>query len=201
MNTKYSKSKVDQSVREFNDYVKYVSNSDYSTFDSNFGTFMNYCENDEIMSLVCNQLKYDNAIFDKWWFDNHLNEIPGQIGSRKFNTPPDKNEKVALLYQICLKVNNVNDVFSFCLNFTKCDPHEAIDYFNKNIIEPMADIIKNKLTEIMSKHEAELGNKDYTPKEVLLVYMDYSTNVNGNVDIKGDGAVGEGAKIEKKSII
>lgn len=64
MQEKYEKNKVAISFRKFNDYASDVLNSDYSTFDSNLEIFIDHCENDEIMSIVCNQLNYDNTILE-----------------------------------------------------------------------------------------------------------------------------------------
>jgi hypothetical protein len=201
MSEKYNKNEVELSFRKFNDYADDVLESDYSTFESNLEIFIDHCENDKIMSIICNQLKYNSTIFDNWWSENSMSE-PGCFGGKQFKRPVNEKERDALLFQICLKINKKElTTFSFCLNFGGYDLNESVYYFNKNVVKPMVRSMEYKLTEITSKATTEQGNKEYILKEALFVYNDYSTNINGNVDIKGDGAVGEGAKIKKKSIV
>ena len=66
---------------------------------------------------------------------------------------------------------------------------------------PMARSLKYELDGIMSKSIIEQGNEGYIPKEALVIYLDYSTTVNGDVNAKGNVAIGEGASIETKKLI
>lgn len=201
MQEKYDRNKVDRSFTKFKEYANDVLNSEYSTFDSNFEIFIDHCENDEIMSIICNQLKYDNTILEEWWSENNLNGFLSQLGSRKLKLPINESKRISLFYQICLKVNKQEiDLLSFCINFTNCNPDGAIVYFNKNIVMPTIRSIKYKLDEITSEDAEKRGDNRYIPINVFYVYHNLSTNVNGNIDIGGDSAIGEGAKIEKKSL-
>lgn len=200
MQEKYDLYDVDNSFTKFDDLVSDLMNSDYSTFDSNLRAFLNHCENDEIMSIVCNQLECDNTVLERWWSGNDLNTAVSHVGSRKLNPPIDDKQKDALYYQICLKMSKEEDeVFGFCINYTNCSPDGAIFYFNKNIVYPLVRSMKRKLNEIKSKGTIQQGDKRYILVQNFYVYQNFSTTINGDVNTKGDVAIGEGASIEKKS--
>lgn len=202
MEEKYERKKVELSFRRFNDFADDVLSSEYNTFDSYLNIFINHCENNEIMSIICSQLKYDMSILDKWWSENDMGGFLGQTGGKKLNLPIDENNRDALLYQICLKVNTREiDLLSFCIRFTNCSPDEAVYFFNKIVLRPMVRSINYKLEEIMYDIETDLRNERYIPITVFNVYQDFSTTVNGDVNTEGDSAIGKGASIEKKKLI
>ena len=202
MHEKYDRNNVRSSFVKFDEYADDVLSSEYSTFDSNFEIFIDHCENDEIMSIICNQLKCDNTIFDQWWSENDMDGFISQLGSKKFNRPVDENKRIALYFQLCLKVNKQEiQLIGFCQDFTNCSPDGAIDYFNKNVVKPMVRSIKHKLDEIMSEATSERGDYRYIPINVFYVYQDFSTTVDSDVNTKGDAAIGKGASIETKKLI
>lgn len=199
---KFDKKRVELSFRRFNDFASDVLSSEYSTFDSYLNIFINHCENDEIMSIICHQLKYDNTVFDEWWSESDLGEIIHQVGSTKLNLPINEKQRDALLYQICLEVNKgETEFFSVYYDFNNCSPDEAVLNFIKIFVRGMVRSIGYKLEEIMYEAERELEDDRYIPVRVFYVYQDFSTTINGDVNTKGDAAIGEGASIEKKSII
>lgn len=200
MQEKFDRKKVESSFRRFDDFASDVLNSEHSTFDSNLSILLNHCENDEIMSIICNQLKYDMTIFDKWLSENMTGTFHSP-GGRKFNPPLDEKERDALLYQICLKVINKEiDYRQFCTNFTS-KTHGLLPFFNKVIVRPIVRSIGYKLEEIIYDIETDFENERCIPIKVFYVYQDFSTTVNGDVNTKGDAAIGEGASIEKKKLI
>jgi hypothetical protein len=52
----------------------------------------------------------------------------------------------------------------------------------------------------MSEGTEEVDNR-YILIQKFYVYQNFSTTVNGDVNTKGDAAIGKGASIEKKSFI
>ena len=74
------------------------------------------------MSIISNQLKYENAIFNEWWSKNKYGSMLSILASKKLTLPVEEKNRVIIYYQLCLKIkNNEIDVISFCLNFTNCD--------------------------------------------------------------------------------
>lgn len=200
MQEKYDVNDVEDSFTKFDYLVSDLLDSEYNTFDANLRRFINHCENDEIMSIVCNQLKYDNTIFEKWWFENQLNTLPHAPGGRKLNPPIDDKEMDSLYYQLCLKINNKEiDVRIFCINFTS-NTSASIPFFNKVIVYPLVRSMKYKLNKIKSKI-IQQGDKQYIFVQNFYVYQNFGTNINGGVITEGDAAIGGDASIEKKSII
>lgn len=188
---------VMSSFRTFIENANHVSSSDRSTFDTSLSIFIHWCENDEIVSDIFNQLKSDNSIFDDWWSENYTGDIIPQVGCKKLNLPPDPKKRDALLYQICLKIHKEEiDLFPFCQDYKNCSPDEAIVYFSKVFFKPLVESIKNDLYDM--EDTTEQGNNRHIHTQLL--YQDFSTTVNGNVNTKGDAAIGGDANIEKKKL-
>ncbi|AKB64932.1 hypothetical protein [Methanosarcina mazei] len=202
MPEKFDRKRVELSFRRFSDFADDVLSSEYSTFDAYLNIFVNHCENDEIMSIICNQLKHDSTILDDWESRNNLAGIIHRVSGIKLTLPTDEKQRDILLYQICLKVNKgETDIFSVYFDFNSCSPDEAVHNFNTDFVKPMVRSIGYKLEEIEYDIETDLKDERYIPITVFYVYQDYSTNITGDVNTKGDAAIGEGANIEKKSII
>lgn len=202
MPVKFDKKRVELSFRKFSDYASDVLSSNYHTFDTRFNILLNHCENDVIMSIISNQLKSIDAHFDEWW-EKGMSTGGSFVGSKQFDLPVDETERDSLLYQFCLKINDRSLNFSrFCLDFfgaTNFD--EMVWAFNDAIVKPMVRSINYKLEEIMYDIKQNSESDQDIPIKFLYVYQDFSTLINGDVEISGDGAIGEGSKIEKKSII
>ncbi len=202
MQEKFDRKKVELSFRKFNDFANDVVSSELSTFDSYLNILINHCENDEIMSIICNQLKHDSTIFDNWELRNNLADIIHRVVGIKLTLPIDEEQRDMLLYQICLKINKgETDIFSVHFDFNNCSPDEAVRNFIKDFVKPMVRSIGYKLEEIIYDIQTDFENERYIPITVFNVYLDSSTTVNGDVNTKGDAAIGEGASIEKKKLI
>jgi hypothetical protein len=101
------------------------------------------------MSVICNQLKSDNTINDKWWSENDLDTPVPQKGRRKLNPPTDYKQTDALYYQICIKIITREIQFlGFCYSFTNCHVRETLPFFNKNIVKPLVRPIQRSLDEM-----------------------------------------------------
>jgi hypothetical protein len=138
MHEKYDRNKVKLSFRKFNDYASDVLSSNYNTYDTNFEKFFYHCETDEIMSIICNQLNYDNTIFHEWWSENEMGSTIYHVGSKILILPLDENKRDALLFQICLKINKSEiDFQHFCMHFFGGGLEANIQGFNKVFLMPM----------------------------------------------------------------
>lgn len=153
MNKKYDDDKVKLSLGTFIENATRVLSSDRSTFDTSLSKFIHWCENDEVVSDICNQLKSDNSIFDDWRSENYKGDIVHQVGCKKLNLPEDQKEEDALLYQMCLKINEGEiDLFPFCQDYTDCSPDGARIYFNEFFFKPLVESIKKELNNIIKNN-------------------------------------------------
>lgn len=193
--------RMELSFRKFNDFANDALSSNYHLFNTRFNIFINHCENDPVMSIICNQLKSIDIEFDKWW-TKCMRAGGSTLRKGVFDLPVDETKRDALLYQICLKVNRDEiNYFDFSMKFFGSSSKSvAINAFNEAIVKPLVRSINYKLEEIMYDIENDLRGERYIPIKVLNVYLNSSTIVNGDVNIKGDSVIGEGASIEKKSI-
>ncbi len=202
MPEKFDRKQVEISFRKFKDYSDDVVSANNILFHTKFNIFIDHCENDPVMSFICKQLKNIDINSDEW-LRKGQSTGGSMVGSCQFDLPVDEKTRDALLYQLCLKVNKHEiDLFKFCLVLFRSNSlNKAVYDFNEAIIKPMVRSIGYKLEEIMYDIETDLRNERYIPITVFNVYQDFSTTVNGDINTKGDAAIGEGASIEKKSII
>lgn len=198
MPEEFDRKQIELSFRKFNDFANDVLSSNYHIFNSRFNILIYHCENDPIMLVICNQLKNVDIEFDEWWI-----KCSRTSERSVFDLPVDETKRDALLYKLCIKVNKVEiHYFDFSRRFFGTSNKSlSISAFNEAIVKPLVRSINYKLEKIMYDIEIGLSGERYIPIKVLNVYLDSSTTVNGDVNIKGDGIIGEGANIEKKSII
>lgn len=194
----FDRKQIELSFKKFNGFANDVLSSNYHIFNSRFNIFIYHCENDPVMSVICNQLKSVDIGFDEWWI-----KCKRTGGSSVFDLPLDETKRDALLYQLCIKVSKVEiDYFDFSRSFFGASTKSlSISAFNEAIVKPMVRSIGYKLEEIEYDIETDLIDERYIPVTVFHVYQDHSTNIVGDVNIKGDAAIGKGVKIEKKSLI
>lgn len=202
MSVNFDKKQVELSFRKFSDYADDVLSSNCHTFYTRFNILLHHCEYDEVMSIISSQLKSIDVHFEDWW-EKGMSTGGSFIGSKDFNLPVGENERDSLLYQFCLKINTGSlDLKLFCLDFFGShDLDETVWDFNDAIVKPLVRSINYKLENIFYTVTKSLGATQEIPVQFLYVYQDYSTSIIGNVKISGDGAIGDGAKIEKKSIL
>jgi hypothetical protein len=202
MPANFDKKQVELSFRKFSDYADDVLSSNHHTFNTRFNMLLNHCENDPVMSIISSQLKNVDVHFDEWW-EKGMSTGGSFAGSKHFDLPVDEKEQASLLYQFCLKINNGSiDFILFCINFFGSGVYDEMVFaFNEAIVRPMVRSIGYKLDEIRHDIDTKLETDRDIPINRFYVYQDFSTSISGDVEISGDGAIGDGAKIEKKSIL
>ena len=199
MPDQFDQKKVEVRFRKFKDFASDVLSSDRNTFITRLDIFLHYCENDEVLSIITNQLKTIDVHIDEWW-EEGLKTGGSFLGTCEFRLPLDETERDALLYQFSLKINSDQmNIQTFGLNFFGTrDFDEMVSVFNEAIIYPLERSIAYKLEEIATEVDDLYSECDEIPLKVFYVYQDYSTIISGDVKIKGDGVIGDGSTIEKK---
>jgi len=198
MKDKFDQKKVDISFRKFSDYASDIFSSDTNTFDIRYSIFLHHCENDEILKIITNQLKSIDVQIDDWW-KKGIESAGSFVGSARFDLPLDETDRDALLYQFCLKIHSGEFSFQrFCMmHLGKSNYNEMVYAFNNAIIHPLVRSINYKIEEIRYEVDKTYSTYQEIPIQIFNVYQDNSTKITGNVEIQGDGVIGDGSKIEK----
>ena len=137
---------------KFEDYSNDLLNSDHVTFETRLDIFIDFCENDKIMSFITNQLKgYDFTL----WMDEFRKSGGSMAGSADFKLPTDENDRLSLLYQILLKTkSNEIEFVDFCMiAFGSADRTITgfIYKFNEAITSPLVRDLSYKMEEIKDR--------------------------------------------------
>ncbi|MCK4795872.1 MAG: hypothetical protein KAT05_00750 [Spirochaetes bacterium] len=192
--------KIEISFRKFVDYSNDVLKSDYNTFSTRLKILIHHCENDPVMKIITNQLKNIDVDFDGW-MANSMESGGSMAGSKEFNLPVDETERDALLYQFCLKINTEEiDIMSYSIHFFGGDNfNDYVNSINDAIVKPLVRSISYKIEEINDTIDSDLEDKQDVPRSMLIVYQNHSTNIEGNVTIEGDAAIGTSAEIRSNN--
>lgn len=198
MQDNFNQKKIEISFRKFSDYASDLLSSDINTFDTRFKIFLHHCETDEILKIITNQLKDIDVNIDEWW-EKGNQTAGGMVGNARFDLPLDETKRDALLYQFSLKIlNKEMDLNHFCMMFLgKTNYSQMVYAFNEAIINPLIRSIGYKIDEISYEVNSTYDEYQDIPLKVFYVYQDNSTNISGDVKIRGDGVIGDGSKIEK----
>lgn len=151
------------------------------------------------MKPITVQLKNIDVHIEEWWKKG--NESAGSmVGSARFDLPLDETERDALLYQFSLKIlNNEMSFQHFCIMYLgKTNYNEMVYSFNRVVINPLVRSINDKLDGIMYEVHKKYDTYQDVSVNLFYVYQDSSTNIEGDVEIKGDAVIGDGSKIEKQ---
>lgn len=162
---KFERKEILNSFRKFIDISQDLLNCNFGSFEMRLAIFVDFCENDMIMSFITKQLKgYDYGIW-KSEFDKSVTATKAD-----FKLPINENDRISLLYQILLKANTKEfDIPYFCImifasgnSLTDC-----IRDFNNDITKPLIRDISYKLEEI--KDDIRDSNVQQISQERLIV--------------------------------
>ena len=100
-------SKVKRSYDRFNDYSADLINSDYNTFNDRANMLIDFCETDEVLKLVHEQLiNHKNVDFDTWYQERKAT-IGGMVGSGELTFPTKIDDRMAIQYQLIYKIKEI----------------------------------------------------------------------------------------------
>lgn len=147
----FTKMQVENSFGKFTDKVGYVLTSDDKNFLSNFGNFISFCEEDPVMRVISTELKSIDCHFEEWLNECMRLRCVSDAHSGEFILPSDKKE-CSLMYNLCLKVKNDNDI-NFLLNFgMRClgsrGLKDSISDFNREVVRKLVDSMRSKFKDI-----------------------------------------------------
>ena len=182
MDKTFELKKILKAFKKFDDYSDDLLNSDYATFETRLNIFIDFCENDKVMSFITNQLKgYDFTL----WFDEFRKSGGSMAGSADFKLPLDENDRLSLLYQILLKINSNEIKFTdFCMMaFKSADGTITglIYKLNEAITRLLVRDLNYKMEEI--KDEIEITNQTQEINQEHLVIINTGNISNSQLAI------------------
>ncbi|MBN2880646.1 hypothetical protein JXM83_01215 [Candidatus Woesearchaeota archaeon] len=196
-----NKKSIEISLRKFNDFASDVLNSDYDNFSNAFTILMNFFETDFVFSRLHKELSLIDVNFDKWWSERQATG-GSFIGSKQWILPINEDERIAILFRICLKVQsgdidpaqNIGRDF-FAKRYDNL--HDYIQHFTENVVSPLLRSIGYKVEEIAEKIEYDYPDDRLIPSNIIVFYQDNSVTVK-DTEFNADSIIGEGNKIDKK---
>jgi hypothetical protein len=186
---------VQTAVRRFSNYADDVLAANYRTFHQYLGIFMEFCENDPVVSVVTSQLKANNKVHFVKWLDDFERTGGSFVGSKHFVLPPDDEDRLALVYQFMLAVNSNNiELEGLMLDaFGTTNFDQMIYVFNEQFFSKFVRDLGYRLQPLI----ASLRTEHSVPPERLLVFNHYDrsvilSNISGGqvaVSMSGDARV------------
>lgn len=132
-------SNIQETKREFKEKADDLLRSDGYTIENAINIFLDFCESDENMVPITQSLKQNTnpAITD--WFDRFSKDL-----IKKFLLPTNDVDRLALLYQLLLKVR-ANEVTYYGMGFSGSNIHVAARQFNDVISRPLIRGLSNAI--------------------------------------------------------
>jgi len=148
---------IENSLKQFQNHVSMVMNSDANTCLTFFNGFMNFCETDEVLITITLPLKKIDVNFKEFWNRKWPN------GQRIFDLPLDSLKRIAFLYQLCYKIYTQEKGFNYLTvgldYFGNSKIKENIDLFNQSVIQPVATYITQQLAVMNPSKDEKFSDK------------------------------------------
>jgi len=173
------------SFQKFTDYANDILKSDRVTFGTRLEIFIDHCKNDPVMKVIWSQIMSIDADALKWW--DETSQTGGSMnGSTPFLLPVDEDKRDALLFRICIAINdNKIDFVKFCMAFFGETNYNAmVARYNEAVFRPMLRSLGYKIDELI-KSIIILDKDSTVPVEQLNIFQSI-TYVNGIFMAKGD---------------
>jgi predicted nucleotide-binding protein len=121
----------------FDEKAEDLLRSDGHTIENGINSFLALCESDSIMHSVTQPLRRNKNVDILLWYDNFCK-------SRSFILPTNDDDKLALLYQLLLKVRS-NEIKYYNLELGGRDINQAAYQFNNAVSRPLIRGLSNEI--------------------------------------------------------
>lgn len=198
MTNLFTAAQIISTYQQLQSHVQNIERSTVDTAETFFNGFIFFCESDEIMQTITTPLKETNVPFEEWWNDKRV----WPNGSRKFELPPDQENRNAFLYQLCLKIYTLEPGFSYLGvsfdYFHSVHQQDNILTFNRSIISNLNSYFIHNLTRMQQSLTPDSTGKQPAPQQITQHFYgpvspttvyDESTNVSQS-RIEGQNVIG-----------
>lgn len=150
------------SYKRCRDFLDNVLSADHKDFGQHLRIFLTFFENDTIFRPIAQQIKsHPNVDIDSWW-QAVQKSTSSCVGSGDFVLPDDENERLSLLYQICMAVNTGKiplDSIAVTLFYGR-RYDDWVDEFNDHILKLMSKLLDYKIFDIEKTLRKEHKRKE-----------------------------------------
>ena len=147
-------SKVQETKRMFDEKAQDLLRSDGHTIKNAINSFLAFCESDAIMRSVTQPLTRNTNVNITKWHDNFSR-------SRSFILPTNDDDKLALLYQLLLRIRS-SEIKYYDLELGGRDINQAAFRFNDSISRPVVRYLRHKIEEEETVREASSSSERRT---------------------------------------
>lgn len=145
---------IKRSIQRFNDYARDLINSDLNTFDDRLNQLVTFCKTDKVLSNIHRQFMNNSNVDFQEWYQDKISDMGSVVGSACFELPTKLEQKLALQYQILVKVNDGEpSLIGFTDKFfaTSSKINSYVHAFIKAIVQPLTREMNYKLEEILDE--------------------------------------------------
>ncbi|HPR42167.1 MAG TPA: hypothetical protein PK718_06435 [Candidatus Methanofastidiosa archaeon] len=189
------------SYKRYRDFLDNVLSANHKDFGQHLRIFLIFFENDIIFRPIAQQIKsHPNVNIDLWW-QTAQKSTSSFVGSGDFVLPDDENERLSLLYQLCMAINTgkiqLNSIAMTLFYGRGYD--EWVDKFNNHILKPMLKLLDYKIDEIEKILRKEHKRKEEINEQQYRRYINQSIYIYGNS--YGNVATGNAVVVDNHIII
>jgi len=140
-------SKIEESLRRFSGYSNALLGSDYTSFGPNLNILIDFCGKNEIIGPIVSSLKLNRNVDIDQWYKDFLGTVGSFVGSGRYSLPTDLDDRLSLLYQFLMKINQGEiDLISFCTDaFGDRNFDQMVYHFNRSITNIFVRDLSDKL--------------------------------------------------------
>jgi predicted nucleotide-binding protein len=171
---------------KFNDKAEDLLRSSGRTIENAINLFLAFCESDEITKTVTGPLKQNTNVNITKWYADFSKSAGSMSGSEKFLLPTDDDDRLALLYQLLLKIRS-NEVSYHDLSFGAGNINAAASRFNEAISRPLirglSYRIEGKVRKAVSEKHARLERTSRISSNRVFVVHGHDETLKNEIEI------------------
>ena len=135
------KDKITQSLRVFRERRDDLLHEDSATFELNVQRFLEFCDQDELVSPIIDAIEKNRQIDGEAWWKRVASS------DREISFPSNMDEDMALRLAILRSLSkNPRHIFSFSFAIGKSKGREGIDPFRSAVIRPLVNEISERVS-------------------------------------------------------
>lgn len=169
---------IARSIQRFNDYANDLMRSDMNTFDDTLNVFINFCESDNVFSIIHSQLQSVPKVDFDSWYESRQNTGGSMAGSSQLSFPTDPEVRMALMYELLRRIRDGRiQLLDFVITFFALGTNNITAYIramNEAITRPLIRELSYRLQDISDQLPEDQG-VFVSPANIQIIHQ--ATNV------------------------
>jgi len=150
-----------RSFQRFNGYANDLLRSDINTFDDALNMFLDFCESDNVFSIIHNQLQsVPKADFESW-YESRRNTVRSKSGSGQLSFSTDPEVRMAIMYELLRRIRDGRiKLLDFVTDFFALGTNQFTPYIqamNEAITRPLIRELSYRLQDISDQLPKDRG--------------------------------------------